>query len=174
MFNAKKPDGTIDASSSSNSTPYAAHATASEANCSIINEWLVMRGDLESEGDILVKGKVHGNISCKLLIIDVGAIIEGSISAEEVVVRGSTRGIIKALRVRLEKTAQVDSEIYQDKFSAEEGARIKGSLNGYNEQPTSRIAAEAPAVIEKQIGASLYHLLDQARSAHHSHLTVAQ
>ena len=116
-----------------------------DANYSIINEWLTMRGDLESEGDILVKGKVHGNITCKLLIVDVDAIIEGGITAEEVVIRGRTKGIVEANKVRLEKTANVDSEISHMTFSAEEGARIKGSLKFREEPIGTRKVVEAKA-----------------------------
>lgn len=107
-----------------------------EANYSIINEWLKMNGDLESEGDILVKGKVNGNIKCKLLIIDTDALVEGGITADEVVIRGTTKGIINATKVRLEKTAHVDSEICHNVFSAEEGARIKGALH-YKDNPVA-------------------------------------
>ena len=114
----------------------AAKPMARDANYSIINEWLTMRGDLESEGDILVKGKVHGNIRCKLLIVDVDALIEGGIIADEVVVRGRTKGVIEANKVRLEKSAVVDSEISHMTFSAEEGARIKGALK-FREEPIS-------------------------------------
>jgi cytoskeletal protein CcmA (bactofilin family) len=173
MFNSKNPAGVPDAGASTNARSFAAHANAGDSNCSIINEWLIMRGDLESEGDILVKGKVHGNIQCKLLIIDAEAVIEGSIFADEVVIRGTTRGIVKARRVRLEKTANIDSEIFQESFSAEEGARIKGALRGYEDHVVF-VAAPLPPVIEKPVGASLYHLLDQARSAQHAHLAVAQ
>jgi cytoskeletal protein CcmA (bactofilin family) len=105
-----------------------AYANTAAANYSIINEWLVMRGDLESEADILVKGKIFGNVKCKLLIVDTGALVEGGIEADEVVVRGSTKGIMIAKKVRLEKTADVDSEIQHQSFSAEEGAKIKGAL----------------------------------------------
>ena len=107
-----------------------------EANYSIINEWLKMKGDLESEGDVLVKGKVFGNIKCNLLIIDVDALVEGGITADEVVIRGRSKGIINANKVRLEKTANVDSEICHNSFSAEEGARIKGALK-FQEDPLS-------------------------------------
>ena len=178
MFSAKKPEGPFETEKTSLSTisntksrAFAAHAEAGAANCSIINEWLTMRGDLESEGDILVKGKVHGNIQCKLLIIDAEAIIEGAILADEVVIRGTTRGIVKARRVRLEKTANVDSEIYQETFSAEEGARIKGAMRGYDEHAVSGSAAHhtAHTATDKQSGASLYQLLDAARSAQHGH-----
>ncbi len=154
MFNAKKPDGPsttatvfeIDRSATagaatSNGRAFTAHANAGEQNCSIINEWLTMRGDLESQGDILVKGKVHGNIQCKLLIVDVDAAIEGGIVADDVVIRGATRGVVRAKRVRLEKTANVDSEIFHDTFSAEEGARIRGSLR-HNSEADASDAAE--------------------------------
>ena len=91
------------------------------------------------------------------------------------IIRGTTRGIIKAHRVRLEKTANVDSEIYQDAFSAEEGARIKGSMRSYDDH----VAMAAPIhmhghTAEKPVSASLYQLLDAARSAQHAHLSVAQ
>jgi cytoskeletal protein CcmA (bactofilin family) len=67
-------------------------------------------------------------VQCKLLIIDTDAFVEGGIVADEVVVRGKTKGTIKAKRVKLEKTAHVDSEISHESFSAEEGARITGAL----------------------------------------------
>ncbi|MGI9410097.1 MAG: bactofilin family protein [Hyphomicrobiaceae bacterium] len=103
---------------------------------SIIDEWLTMRGDLESEGDILVKGRIRGNVTCKLLIIDEKASVEGGVVAEEAVVRGATTGTIRANRVRLEGTARVDSEIFHRSFSVEEGARIEGALH-YQNDPLS-------------------------------------
>lgn len=120
-----------------------AYANTADANYSIINEWLVMRGDLESEADILIKGKVYGNIKCKLLIIDAGALVEGGIEAEEVVVRGSTKGIMLARRVRLEKSADVDSEIHHMSFSADEGAKIRGALKFTDEFAKADAKAEA-------------------------------
>ena len=106
---------------------------------SIIDEWLTMRGDLESEGDILVKGRIHGNVTCKLLIIDEKASVEGGVVAEEAVVRGATTGTIRANRVRLESTARVDSEIFHRSFSVEEGARIEGALH-YQNDPLSGVS----------------------------------
>lgn len=146
-------------------------ATDTEGSYSIINEWLTMKGDLESEGDILVRGKVHGNIRCKMLIIDPSAMIEGGIIADEVVVRGTTRGIIKAKRVRLEKTANVDSEIFHDTFSAEEGAKIKGALRS-NEELNARVSQMSDGGERK--ASSLYQMLDGARGASHPRLTAVQ
>ena len=112
---------------------------------SMVDEFLTMKGDLESEGDIHVKGKVLGNIRCKLLIVEVDALVEGGVEAEEVVGRGNAKGTMQADRVRLERTANVDCEIRHNSFSAEEGARIKGSLRS-KEDPAGEgsIAAASP------------------------------
>ncbi len=141
-FNSSSAEASPVAAAYAPSAPMPSKPAGRDANYSIINEWLTMRGDLESEGDILVKGKVHGNITCKLLIVDVDALIEGGIRAEEVVVRGRTKGTIEANKVRLEKSANVDSEISHQTFSAEEGARIKGALK-YRDEPVAVSNKEA-------------------------------
>ena len=134
MFNRKpetdyatyaQGDGTRNGAAASAILTPAVYGQGADANYSIINEWLVMKGDLESEADILVK----------MLIIDAGAYVEGGIEADDVVVRGATKGVMIAKKVRLEKTANVDSEIHHQSFSAEEGARIKGALR-YTEDAT--------------------------------------
>ena len=163
MFNPKKADvGTTSAvepirPGTSSGSSYSAPASASAAssfstydrstptNHSIVDERLTMRGDLESDGDVLVKGKVIGNIRCKLLIIDAEALVEGGIECDELVVRGRTKGTIQAVKVRLEKSASVDSEICHQSFSAEEGAKIKGALKYMEEMPTSKRHVEVKA-----------------------------
>lgn len=159
MFNPKKPDNInepekaqVFVSLPNNAKSFSAYANAADKNCSIINEWLTMRGDLESTGDILVKGKIHGNIRCNLLIIDTDARVEGGIDAEEVVVRGATRGIMHAKRVRVEKTGDVDSEMYQDSFSSEEGARVRGVLRHYDEMPGHQESLQDSPVVTKSNG----------------------
>lgn len=151
MFNQRKADG---AHSSANveadrsgfglpANPLNSHSGNYKVNPtthSIVDECLTMKGDLESDGDILVKGKVLGNIRCKLLIIEVDALVEGGVEAEEVIVRGNAKGTVQADRVRLEKTANVDSEIHHRTFSAEEGARIKGSLRSKDDPALTKDA----------------------------------
>jgi cytoskeletal protein CcmA (bactofilin family) len=146
MFNNRKTEGApisavsteVDRSTFVASFPnprntYSGNYKVDPSAHSVVDEYLTVKGDLESEGDIHVKGKVFGNIRCKLLIIDVDALVEGGVAAEEVIVRGNTKGTIQADRVRLEKTANVDSEICHHTFSAEEGARIAGSLRSKDE-----------------------------------------
>lgn len=167
MFNTKPSSGL-----ETNGQAFAIQASASDANCSIINEWLTMRGDLESQGDILVKGKVHGNITCKMLIVDCDALIDGGIIADDVVIRGATRGVIRAHRIRLERSADVEGELFQQTFSAEEGAKVRGALRDLSE----RAEATQPISIAKSTVTSFepvaakpanafYQRLDAARAA---------
>lgn len=133
MFNPKKADA-VSASATSAQTKVSASRPSPASAHSVVDACLTMKGDLESEGDILVQGKVIGNIRCKVLVIEVDALVEGGVEAEEVIVRGNTKGTLKADRVRLDKTANVDSEIYHGSFAAEEGARIEGTLQ-CNDEP---------------------------------------
>lgn len=135
---------------------------------SVINEWLKMKGDLEGEGDILVKGTVQGNIRCKMLIVDTGALVEGGIEADDVIIRGTARGTIRTKRIRLEKTALVDAEIYHESFSAEEGARVKGMMHTHEASSATSYAPKpsTPAHVKpdeaKGLGAAL-----KAAASHH-------
>ncbi|MBX9682948.1 MAG: polymer-forming cytoskeletal protein [Hyphomicrobium sp.] len=173
MFTAKS----LASSLATNGQPFAQQAAAHEANCSIINEWLTMRGDLESQGDILVKGKVHGNITCKMLIVDTDAMVDGVINADDVVIRGVTRGIIRARRVRLESTAEVDGEVFHDMFAAEEGAKVRGVLRDLVDGQAGVLPvglANAPTVLQPNLSTpspsvpanAFYQRLDAARAAH--------
>jgi cytoskeletal protein CcmA (bactofilin family) len=134
------PENPFETASSSIARP--AYDKARASGHSIVDECLIMKGDLESEGDILVKGKVFGNIRCKVLIIDTDALVEGGVEAEEVIIRGNSKGTVNANRVRLEKSASVDSDICHQTFSAEEGARIKGALR-FREDPLSADSEKA-------------------------------
>jgi cytoskeletal protein CcmA (bactofilin family) len=104
---------------------------------SVIDAWLTMTGNLESEGDIQVDGKVEGHIRCTQLIVGKGATINGDIVAEEVVVRGKVKGVIRANRVKLQDTACVESEImFEQTLGIEDGASFEGQIRRTPEPST--------------------------------------
>ena len=96
---------------------------------SVVDAWLIMTGNLLSEGDIQVDGKVEGHIRCRQLIVGKDAIINGDVVAEEVVVRGKVKGVIRANRVKLQDTACVESDVFFLKSLAiEDGASFEGQI----------------------------------------------
>jgi cytoskeletal protein CcmA (bactofilin family) len=101
---------------------------------SVIDAWLTMKGNLESEGDIQVDGKVQGHIRCTQLIVGKDAIIDGDVLAAEVVIRGRVKGVIRANRVKLQDTACVESEIFFEKsLGIEDGASFEGQIRRASE-----------------------------------------
>jgi cytoskeletal protein CcmA (bactofilin family) len=93
---------------------------------SLIDLSVKMTGDLWSDGDVQVDGQLCGNIYCAQLIVSKDAVITGAIVAQEAVIRGRMIGIIRAMRVLLQDTARVESEIIYQSLSVEEGARFEG------------------------------------------------
>ena len=55
---------------------------------SVIADDLHIKGELTTSGDIELKGKVVGDVTCRTLLIAEDARVEGTATAEKVVVRG--------------------------------------------------------------------------------------
>ena len=93
---------------------------------SLIEASVTLTGDLWSEGDLEIDGHLCGNINCRQLIVGKNAAITGVIVAQEAVIRGKITGIIRAVRVLLQDSAQVESEIIYRTLSVDEGASFEG------------------------------------------------
>jgi len=93
---------------------------------SLIESSVTMTGDLWSEGDLEIDGHLCGNINCQQLIVGKNAAVTGVIVAQEAVIRGKITGIIRAMRVLLQDTARVESEIFYQSLSVDEGASFEG------------------------------------------------
>jgi len=120
---------------------------------SVIDAWLVITGNLQSEGEVQVDGQIHGDIRCAHLTVGRDALVDGNITAEEVVVRGKVTGVIRANRVILQDSAHVDSEIFHKKLSIEEGA----SFEGMSRRVEDPLNAELPSAKPISNGDGRYH-----------------
>jgi cytoskeletal protein CcmA (bactofilin family) len=120
---------------------------------SVIDAWLNITGNLQSEGEVQVDGQIHGDIRCAHLTVGRDALVNGNVTAEEVVVRGKVTGVIRANRVILQDSAQVESEIFHQKLSIEEGACFEG-VSRRREDPLN---AEIPVVKPMYSGNGKYH-----------------
>ena len=107
---------------------------------SVIDACLTITGNLQSDRDVQVDGELNGDIRCAQLIVSRNAAINGSIVADEVIVRGKVRGVIRAGQVMLQDTAEVESEIFHKSLVIEEGAHFEGESRRLDE-PTNPAAA---------------------------------
>lgn len=117
---------------SRNKNQSAANSGASKAPAakatppSIISSDLHVVGDLRSDGEIQIDGKLDGDIHTRSLLIGETAIVKGHIVADHVRVHGAVEGQIKARSVSLAKKAHVIGDILHEDLSIETGAFLEG------------------------------------------------
>jgi cytoskeletal protein CcmA (bactofilin family) len=119
----------------------------------IIDACLQIDGNLTTEGEVQVDGKINGDIRCAHLTVGREAVILGDITAEEIVVRGKVTGTIRGNRVILQDGAQVESEIFQSKLTIEEGANFKGMIRDQTEPHVAALQDMAAEMKAKADGA---------------------
>jgi cytoskeletal protein CcmA (bactofilin family) len=126
-------------------------ATGNASTRSVIDSWLTIRGDLESEGEVQIEGRVEGDIRCQHLVVGKDAVVIGNIVAEEVIVRGKVKGTIRAYTVTLQDTAVVESEIYHKSLAVEQGACFDGHSRRRDEPMKADIVGLAAEKLKGKI-----------------------
>jgi cytoskeletal protein CcmA (bactofilin family) len=109
-------------------------STQSAVVPTIICAGIVLRGTLESAGDIQFNGCMDGDIRCAVLAVDDEAVIQGEIVADEVTVRGRIQGRIRAHQVLLCAGSRVEGDILYGTLAIETGAQLDGSFQQENPQ----------------------------------------
>jgi cytoskeletal protein CcmA (bactofilin family) len=93
---------------------------------SSISEELVIDGNVESSGNLHLKGQVQGDIRCQSLFVAAGARVRGNVKAEEVVIQGSVVGAVRASGVVLQATSHLEGDIWCQNLTVEQGAIFDG------------------------------------------------
>jgi cytoskeletal protein CcmA (bactofilin family) len=101
---------------------------------SIICTGIVLRGTLESTGDIHFDGCIEGTICSASLIVDYEAVVQGEVIAYDVTVRGRIQGRIRAHKVHLCCGSHVEGDVLYGTLAVETGAWLDGSFQ-HREDP---------------------------------------
>jgi cytoskeletal protein CcmA (bactofilin family) len=105
---------------------------------SIIGGGLVVSGNLVSEDDIQIDGRVEGDVRAASVVVGENAVIQGDIVAEEAVIRGRLEGSVRARKLQLCSTARVNGNILHEAMSVETGAIFQGNCR-HSENPLSDV-----------------------------------
>jgi len=109
---------------------------------SIISPDLEIVGDLKSDGEIRIDGRVKGDIKGHVLTVGEQGKIDGSTVAETVQIFGTVNGRVQAKTVRLEKSARVTADITHGTLAIEAGAYFEGKvepLKGASTAPAAKL-----------------------------------
>lgn len=106
---------------------------------SIVSEGLHIAGNLFSDGDVQVDGRVEGDVQGRNITVGATGTVVGKIIADEAMISGAVNGEIRARAVVLTRTAKVASDVTQESISIEAGAVFEGTCR----RPGSAGAAKA-------------------------------
>lgn len=108
---------------------------------SIISADVVMRGNINAAGEVQFDGALEGDIHASSLIIGEKASVKGEVVCENVTVRGSVDGGIRAKSVSLASTSHIQGDILHSSLSVESGAHFEGNCR-HSDDPLSDAAAK--------------------------------
>lgn len=121
MFGKKEKVNNTMASSGSNHTTLIARQTE-------------VSGDLHFRGNLVIEGKVNGNVNAhsdsdaRLQIVD-GGTVEGEIRVPHVVINGNVKGDVYAARhLELSSKAMVEGNVHYKLIEMVKGAQVNGAL----------------------------------------------
>ncbi|MFB1035632.1 MAG: polymer-forming cytoskeletal protein [Sinobacterium sp.] len=100
----------------------------------LIGKDVVIKGNVTSQGLVQLDGKFEGEIRIHSLTVGEQGWVDGVINAQEVVIKGKITGAINAIKVTLEKTADVCGDITHHSISIASGAKVNGSITQINEE----------------------------------------
>lgn len=109
---------------------------AEEANAALrvmnqLGQGTVLNGDLSTEGDIRIDGKIIGNVTSKAkTVVGATGVIQGNVYCQNAYIDGTVNGNIEVAELLiLSKTANVTGDIKIKKLVVEEGARFNGKCS---------------------------------------------
>ena len=90
-----------------------------------------VKGDIITQGDIRIDGKVNGSITSKgKLVVGGTGVIEGEVNCETGNISGVIRGTVQvAGMLKVQATGKLSGEITYGKLSVEPGAELEGKLS---------------------------------------------
>ncbi|MGB6231245.1 MAG: polymer-forming cytoskeletal protein [Litorimonas sp.] len=122
------------------SAPSASRMTNSPP--SLLGQDLVITGDLKTDGEVQVDGRLEGNLTAGNITIGENGAVHGKIVGSLVHIRGKVTGKVEADSIELAETANVQADLIQDQLMIANGAFFDGKC-------ARRTAAAKPAKAAK-------------------------
>ena len=110
---------------------------------SILGSDLIITGDIKTDGDIQIDGRLDGNLKAGNVTIGEQGMVNGKIISQSLHVRGKVTGKVNAVSVELADTANVQADLTQDQLMIANGAFFDGKCTRKSAVPGS--SAKKPA-----------------------------
>ena len=95
---------------------------------SFIGPEVLVSGDLATDAQLHVDGRIDGNVRCSQLVQGEAGIIAGNIQADEARIAGTVEGKVNVRILFVEASARVLGDVAYETLSIDAGAQIEGRL----------------------------------------------
>ena len=94
----------------------------------LVGEGIRLVGDLEGDGEIEILGVVEGSVTCSRLVIGLGGLVKGEVTANEAQVKGDFQGRMEVRLLVGGPTGSLSGEVRYQEMSISTGCLITGHL----------------------------------------------
>ena len=118
-------------------------STKATSSSSVIGVEMQINGNIKCSGNLVLKGKVKGNIECDHISISSEGFLKGNIKSLNTTIGGDFEGNVFADTLAIESTAKIKGNLHYNNLKAQGGATldvelIKGLDNENKEKSTKQ------------------------------------
>ena len=123
---------------------------------SVVSSDTIIKGKIDFKGELLIEGKVSGDILGDNLTLCPSAKVDGKIIVKAITVQGGFTGFIRSDTVKLDSGSTVKGDIEHSEISIETGANFNGKVIRISKQQKKSSESEG------EENNSVYSLTDKA------------
>ena len=123
---------------------------------SVVSSDTIIKGKIDFKGELLIEGKVSGDILGDNLTLGPSAKVDGKIIVKAITVQGSFTGFIRSDTVKLDSGSMVKGDIEHSEISIETGANFNGKVIRISKQQKKSGESDGEEIN------SIYSLTDKA------------
>ena len=99
---------------------------------SLLGKEIKIIGKISSKGAIQLDGILEGEITASKLVIEKSAKVVGSVTSEDLVIKGRIIGPVFGKKVRFGSSARVEGDTFHETIAIEDGAYYEGSIRRHS------------------------------------------
>ena len=114
------------------SNTYSESSSYKNSTSSLLGKGIKIIGKISSKGAIQLDGILEGEIKASKLVIEKSAKVVGSVTSEDLVIKGRIIGPVFGKKVRFGSSARVEGDTFHETIAIEDGAYYEGSIRRHS------------------------------------------
>ncbi len=133
MFNSKTPADTGGSATGARNTPF-----------SLIGGDVTVTGNISATVDLHVDGRIEGDVSCATLVQGADSVIKGNVTAKVARIAGTIEGSVSADELVVERSARIVGDCSYGSLKIDVGGTVEGRFNPKSAAPAAlKVVASA-------------------------------